>query len=176
VTLGLRYSHIDATFRSAFVAASPNNSSADASGAISVRPGDRIPGIPDDSLKLRADLDLGSRWALGASVVIVSSQYARGDENNRDASGRVPGYGVLDVDVRCDLMPGLQWVASASNLLDRRYQNFGQLGSNVFTGPDRSFGPAVGIDPVREQFRAIGAPRTIWIGLRYALDGRPAGG
>jgi outer membrane receptor protein involved in Fe transport len=175
LTVGLRYSHIDATFRSAFVAASPNNSSADASGAISVRPGDRIPGIPADSLKLRADLDLGSRWALGASVVVASSQYARGDENNRDANGRVPGYGVLDVDVRCDLTPGLQWVASVSNLLDRRYQNFGQLGSNVFTGPDRSFGPAAGIDPVREQFRAIGAPRTIWIGVRYALDGRSAG-
>src|SRR5436305_2467219 len=35
----------------------------------------------------------------------------------------------------------------------------------IFTGPNRSFGPAAGIDPVVEQFRAIGAPRGVWIGV-----------
>ncbi|MEP6996737.1 MAG: TonB-dependent receptor, partial [Betaproteobacteria bacterium] len=172
LSISLRYSHIDASFRSAFVAASPNNSSADATGAISVRPGDRIPGIPADSLKLRADLDFGAQWALGASAVFVSNQYARGDENNRDLAGRVPGYAVIDVDARCNVTPGLQILAGAGNLFDRRYQNFGQLGVNAFTGPDRSLGPALGINTVREQFRAVGAPRTLWIGLRYALDAR----
>ncbi|HEV2220205.1 MAG TPA: hypothetical protein VGV08_06580, partial [Casimicrobiaceae bacterium] len=53
------------------------------------------------------------------------------------------------------------------NLLGRRYYNFGLLGSNAFTGPGRSFGPASGIDAVPEQFRAIGAPRTVSVGLRY---------
>ncbi len=171
----MHYSHIDATFRSAFVAASPNNSSADAAGAIQVRPGDRLPGIPADSLKLRADLDLEAQWALGASVVLTSSQYARGDENNRDAAGRIPGYAVVGLDARWNLTPAVQWVAGADNLFDRRYQNFGQLGANAFTGPDRSFGPALGIDPVREQFRAVGAPRTLWIGVRYTLGAPRAG-
>src|SRR5262249_5224004 len=41
--LTLRYNHIDATFRSSYKAASPNNSTADADGAITVEPGDRIP-------------------------------------------------------------------------------------------------------------------------------------
>jgi iron complex outermembrane receptor protein len=174
LAISARYSHIDATFRSAFVAASPNNSSTDAAGAIQVRPGDRIPGIPADSLKLRADLDV-EPWAIGAGVVLVSSQYARGDENNRDAAGRVPGYALVDLDARWNLTPALQWIAGASNLFDRRYQNFGQLGANAFNGPDRSFGPALGIDPAREQFRAVGAPRTLWIGIRYALGARQAG-
>lgn len=172
LTIGVRYSHIDASFRSAFVAASPNNSSADATGAISIRPGDRLPGVPADSLKLRADFDVDPQWSFGASVVIVSSQYARGDENNRDAAGRVPGFAVFDLDARCRLSAALQLIAGASNLLARQYQNFGQLGTNVFTGPERSFGPALGIDAAREQFRAVGAPRTLWVGLRYALGER----
>jgi hypothetical protein len=43
----------------------------------------------------------------------------------------------------------------------------------VFTGPGRTFGPAAGIDGVPEQFRAVGAPRGIWVGLRYRFD-KPA--
>ena len=158
--LSLRYSHIDATFRSSFIAASPNNSSADENGAISVHPGDRIPGIPADSLKLRADLDVDARWAVGAGVVFASSQFAHGDENNRDAGGRIPGYTVADLDVRFQATSALQVFASAANLFDRRYQNFGLLGANAFTGPARTFGPALGLEPVSEQFRAVGAPRT----------------
>jgi iron complex outermembrane recepter protein len=172
--LSLRYSHIDATFRSSFIAASPNNSSADENGAISVQPGDRIPGIPADSLKLRADLDVDARWAVGAGVVFASSQFAHGDENNRDAGGRIPGYTVADLDVRFQATSALQVFASAANLFDRRYQNFGLLGANAFTGPARTFGPALGLEPVSEQFRAVGAPRTLWIGVRYAIGHQAA--
>jgi len=169
VTLNLRYSHIDATFRSRFVAASPNNSTADASGAIDVNPGDRIPGIPADSLKLRADLDLGAGWSIGASVVAASSQFAHGDENNRDRHGRVPGYTVCGLDARWQVARDWEIFASVANLFDRRYQNFAILGANVFTGPDRTFGPAAGIDPQAEQFRALGVPRGFWVGVRYAF-------
>ena len=167
--LSLRYSHIDATFRSPFVAASPNNSSADEAGAISVRPGNHIPGIPADSLKLRADFNLDAQWAMGGGVVFASSQFAHGDENNRDAGGRIPGYAVVDFDMRFQASAALQIFANAANLFDRRYQNFGLLGANAFTGPARTFGPALGFDPVPEQFRAVGAPRTLWIGMRYAI-------
>ena len=167
--LTARYSHIEATFRSTFAAASPNNSTADASGAITVRPGDRIPGIPADSFKLRADLDLPAGWSVGASLVVASGQYARGDENNSDRRGRVPGYAVIDIDARW--RPARDWelFATISNLLDRRYENFAVLGANVFNGPDRSFGPALGLAPTSEQFRALGTPRDAWIGVRYAF-------
>jgi outer membrane receptor protein involved in Fe transport len=167
--LNLRYSHIDATFRSPFVAASPNNSSADEAGAISVRRGDRIPGIPADSLKLRADFDIDGHWAIGTSVVLTSSQFAHGDENNLDAGGRVPGYAVVDFDIRFQLSAASQIFLSAANLFDRHYENVGLLGANAFTGPGRTFGPALGFDPAPEQFRGIGAPRSLWIGVRYAI-------
>ncbi len=169
LTLNLRYSHIEATFRSTFLAASPNNSSTDASGAIVVRPGDRVPGIPPDSFKLRADLDLPSGWSVGASLIVASSQYAHGDENNRDRNGRVPGYAVVDVDARWRIARDWEVFATIANLLDRRYENFAILGANVFNGPERTFGPALGLAPTPEQFRAVGAPRGAWVGVRYAF-------
>ena len=172
LTLILRYNHIDATFQSTFVAASPNNSTAGANGAITVSPGDRVPGIPVNSAKLRAEFNLSERWALGATVVYASSQYAHGDENNQDVHGQVPGYTAVNLDTQFQIAPDLQLFANVSNLFNRAYQNFGLLGANAFTGPDRTFGPALGIAAVSEQFRGIGAPRGFWIGLRYAL-GKP---
>jgi outer membrane receptor protein involved in Fe transport len=170
VEVTVRYNHIDATFRSTFVASSPSNSTAGENGAIVVRPGDRIPGIPTDSLKLRADVEIGA-WVLGASAVAASSQYAHGDENNADVHGRLPGYSVVHIDGQWNASSRLALFAQITNLFDRRYYNFGLLGQNVFTGPGGSFGPAAGVDPAAEQFRAIGAPRGVFVGIRYALDG-----
>ena len=175
LTLTLRYNHLDATFRSAFTAASPNNSSADANGAIAVSPGDRIPGIPADSAKLRIDWDPSERFALGATLVYASSQYAHGDENNQDRNGRVPGYAFANLDAQFTLTTDLLLFATVSNVTNRRYQNFGLLGANAFTGPDRSFGPAQGIAPEPEQFRGLGAPRGFWVGLRYSFGNTRAG-
>ena len=169
LTLTLRYNHIDATFQSNFVAASPNNSTADANGAITVSPGDRIPGIPANSAKLRAEFNVNERWAIGATVVYASSQYAHGDENNQDVHGQVPAYAVTNLDSQFQLAPNLQLFANITNLFNRQYQSLGLLGANAFTGPGRTFGPALGIAPVSEQFRGIGAPRGFWIGLRYTF-------
>jgi iron complex outermembrane receptor protein len=169
LTLTLRYNHIDATFQSNFVAASPNNSTADANGAITVSPGDRIPGIPANSAKLRPEFNVNERWAIGATVVYASSQYAHGDENNQDVHGQVPAYAVTNLDSQFQLAPNLQLFANITNLFNRQYQSLGLLGANAFTGPGRTFGPALGIAPVSEQFRGIGAPRGFWIGLRYTF-------
>ena len=169
LSLDLRYSRTNATFRSTFLAASPNNSTADASGAIVVHPGDRVPGIPADSFKLRADLDLAHGWSVDASLVVASSQYAHGDENNQDRNGRVAGYAVIDVDTRWRFARNWELFAAVSNVFDRRYQNFAILGANAFNGPERTFGPAMGLAPTPEQFRAVGTPRGVWIGVRYAF-------
>ena len=172
-TFDVRYNHIDATYRSAFVASSPNNSSADAAGAIGVRPGNRIPAVPRDSMKLRAEYAAGEQFAVGINVVYASAQYALGDENNQDVHGRLPSYAVVHLDARHQASADLQFFMQIANLFDRRYQSIALLGANVFTGPGGSFGPAHGVDPVAEQFRAPGAPRGIWVGLRYSF-GTPA--
>jgi len=172
-TLVARYSYLDATFRSSFAAASPNNSSADASGAIVVQPGDRIPAVPRNSLKLRAEYTPVARFTLGVDGVYASSQYALGDENNEDRNGRLPSYVVFNLDARYDLAPAWQVFANVSNLFDRRYQTVALLGANAFTGPGNTFGPSQGIAPAAEQFRASAAPRGAWIGVRYAFDVAP---
>ena len=166
VTLALRYNVIDARFRSTFEAESAANSEADPRGAIVVHPGDRIPGIPMHAAKLRVDWDATPRLTLGASIAAASGQYARGDENNRDRSGRVPGYAVTHVEAEYRLSPRVALFAQVDNLLDRHYANFGLLGSNAFTGPDRTFGPAAGVAAAPEQFRALGAPRGVFAGVR----------
>ncbi len=60
LALTLHYSFIDATFRDGFVESSPSNSTASPSGAITVRPGNRMPSIPRQALKLRAELNPGT--------------------------------------------------------------------------------------------------------------------
>lgn len=164
LSASVRYGFIDATYQAAFAENSPVNTSADSTGAIQVRSGDRIPGIPRHSLKLRLGYDVTAQWNVGANVLYASSIYARGDENNRDARGRVPGYGVVNLDTRYTLRKGWDLFARVNNLFNREYANLGVLGLNAFTGPGNSFD---GANPVGEQFRGYGTPRGIWIGTRY---------
>ncbi len=165
LSVSARYSYVDATYQSSFSTTSPINSSADDNGSILVKPGNRIPGIPRHSLKLRLDYDASERWSIGGNLVYASDIYARGDENNFDVRGKVPGYAVVNLDTRFKLEKGWELFARVDNLLNREYANFGILGRNVFTGPGRSFD---GENALGEQFRGYGAPRGIWLGLRYS--------
>ena len=167
LSVAARYSYIDATFQSPFAEQSPANSSAGADGRIQVVAGDRIPGIPRHAAKLRLDYDFTEQWSAGVNLLATSAVYARGDENNHDANGKIPGYGVVNFDTQYRVGNGLHVFARVNNLFDRRYANFGVVGENFFTGPNRTFGPAAGVDPRAEQFRAPGAPRGIWVGVRY---------
>ena len=161
----VRYSYVNATFKSPFELNSPSNSTADATtGAIQVQPGNRIPGIPQHSLKLRLQYDFGEQATLGTNVIYSSSVFARGDENNQDLNGRIPGYTVVNLDGRYTVAKGLDLFARVVNLFDKRYANFGLIGENLFTGPGRTFDGANGIN---EQFRGPGVPRGAWVGLRY---------
>ena len=81
----------------------------------------------------------------------------------------------MNLDTRYRVNSDLEIFARVNNVFDRRYANFGVVGENFFTGPGRTFGPAAGVDPQPEQFRAPGAPRGIWVGLRYAFGGATPG-
>ena len=83
----------------------------------------------------------------------------------------MPGYVVASLDTQVQLTPAWQLFASIGNLFNRAYQNFGLLGANAFTGPGRSFGPALGSDAVADQFRGLGSPRGFWIGVHYGFGG-----
>ena len=167
VILVARYSYIAATYGSAFTEHSPNNSSADASGDIVVPVGARIPGIPRQTLRLRVDANITDMWRLGANLVISGSSRARGDENNLDENGKVPGYAVVNFDTEYELGKGFKAFARLNNVLNRDYANFAILGRNAFANPTRTFDPG---NSASEPFLGLGAPRGLWVGLRYEWE------
>jgi iron complex outermembrane receptor protein len=164
-TLAAAYGLVDATYRSGFAVNSPVNSTADALGAIAVLPGARMPAIARQTLKLTLRYVPRSRFELGANFDVASGTFARGDENNADVRGKLPGYGVINLDSRYLAADGLEFFARVDNLFDRRYATLGMLGLNAFAGPSRQFDPA---HAVGEQFRGYAAPRTIVAGVKYA--------
>ncbi len=167
----LHYSYVRASFESSAIFSSPNNSSAAPISCptctdIQIVPGDRIPGIPANNARLRSEYALGGHVAVALDVLAQSYVYARGDENNRDVNGPVPGFVVLNADAHVDLSPTWRIFVKASNLLNRSYSTFGALGQNDFTGPNRSF-DLTGTTWRNEQFRSVGPPFGLWVGIQY---------
>ena len=170
LNLAVNYGYVNAEFVSALTLNSPSNSSADINGDIQVSPGDKIPGIPAHSVKVRADYDLSDTVSLGSNVMVFSSQYARGDENNQDANGKVPGYFLVNLDARYQYTKQLSFFGRIDNLFDKEYETLGVLGQNFFNGPGRTFDASNVTD---EQFRSAGAPRAVWVGVKYTMGQKP---
>jgi iron complex outermembrane receptor protein len=167
VNIVARYAFIDATYVDGFVENSPNNSSADDEGNITVTAGSRIPAIPRNSLHLRLDAEILPGWQLGGNLVLNGASHARGDENNQDANGQVPGYAVVNLDTHWRVSKRLSFFARINNLFDRRYASFGILGENVFANATRTFDPE---NARSEPFLGQGAPFGAWAGVRLDWD------
>ena len=160
LTFAANYGLVDATFQSSFNVNAPANSSADSNGMITVRKGNTIPGIARQTLKFRLAYDLTPDWYVGSNLIFVSGQYAHGDQNNQDSNGRVPGYAVVNLDSAYRISQAWSLSLKVSNLFDRRYATYGQLGENIYT------------NNTPEQFRTPAAPRAAWVNMTYAF-GRP---
>ncbi|MGN6087317.1 TonB-dependent receptor [Trinickia sp.] len=165
--IAANYSYIDATYRSSWTESSRGNSSADIDGNVQVKPGNRLPGIPAHTFKLRLDYAATPKWSVGANATYRSGIYAQGDENNRDANGKIAGYFLVDFDTAYQATKRLRVFATIANVFNRRYASFGALGRNFFNGPGHTFDGAA---PVSEPFVGPGAPRGAWAGIRYAWD------
>lgn len=161
----MSYSYIDVTYRTAFVEHSANNSSANANGDVTVRPGDKMPGVPQNTFKLRLNYATTPKWDIGSNLIYRSSIFARGDENNQDRNGKIAGYTVVNLDTTYSFTKHLQMFARVDNVFNKQYANFGVLGQNFFNGPGHTFD---GSNISNEQFVGSGAPRGAWIGLRYS--------
>jgi iron complex outermembrane recepter protein len=155
LSLSANYGFVDATYQSDFTASSISNSSADVAGIIQVKSGNRIPGIARHTLKIRAAYDLTPAWNIGSNVVLAASQYARGDENNLDVNGRVPGYAVVNLDTHFQINQNWKLFGKVNNVFDNEYATFGVLGDNIFNANQA------------EQFRSPSAPRAAWVGVSY---------
>lgn len=192
LNVGFNYTYLDATFRSTEAVngtANSSNNQATAGfpgveGAITIQPGNRIPLIPRQILKLFADYQVSPAWSIGADVMAVGSSFARGNENNQHqpdgtyylGSGRSAGYAVLSLSA--DYRPAPKWTffAQLNNVFDRKYSSAAQLGATAFDA-DGNFlarpfpADANGDRPLQHStFYSPGAPRSIWVGMRYTMN------
>jgi outer membrane receptor protein involved in Fe transport len=160
--VGATYAFSDATNRSLVRIASPGNPEAEADGAITVRPGDRVPGVPRHSANLNLDYagKAGSwrRFSLGGTLSARSGQVLLGDEANR--APLVPGYVLVDVRAGIELVREIVLFAEVRNLFDRAHATFGTFGE-IGSVP---LGEALGASSPR--FLGPGAPRRWTIGIR----------
>jgi outer membrane receptor protein involved in Fe transport len=159
------YSHVAATYDAAFEELAEDNSSADDEGAIQVRKGDRMPGVPRNVFTFASGYHLTDAWSLGGNVRAYSNQYAIGDENNQDRHGAVPGYVIIDLDLHYRPTRALSFFAEIHNVFDHRYFVSGALSNNVFNTPNRLIN--ISSRGASTLFVAPGAPRGYFVGLRY---------
>jgi len=144
---------LDATFRTPFDEISAHHPFADpASGRIAVARGDRLPGVPRDTLKIAADWHLTPAFSAGGDLVYNSARFLRGDEANRLAP--LGGYATLNLHARWRVLEHAALFARVQNLFDRDDANFGVLGDATTLYPDTT-------DP---RFVSPGAPRAGWVG------------
>jgi outer membrane receptor protein involved in Fe transport len=159
----LAYSWIDATFQDDLEVLSPNHEFADEDeGTIEVSSGDRLPGVPEHTLKLGGDWHFTDRISAGFDVVYNSDQVMRGDESNQ--LDTVDGYALVNLRGEWRVTDHILLFARISNLFDADYETFGLLGEDPsevevplfedFSDP-RFFGP--------------GAPRAGFVGLKVNL-------
>jgi len=184
------YSYLHATFQSEACLLAENNSSRGTAAActangqddeILVKKGNRLPGLPEHSLKLGLSWRATDWLRLGGDVQAFSGQYARGNENNRhqsgeatdafgntrsfEGAGKTAGYAILNLNAEASLGAGWQAFLRVNNVFDKRYATAAALAENPFDGSGH-FQPDSG-DWRRETFVAPGAPRAAWVGVRY---------
>ena len=164
----VNYSFVQATFESTFFVPSPSNPFRNASGDILVKPGDVLPGIPQNRVKLGFNYDVVSTWSVGTIVNVVSSFYYGGDQANLLAP--IPGYTVVDLYSTYRPQRHLELFVSITNLFDRQYATYGLLSNPTGVGAPGIPVNAVTNGPgVNNRFLSPAAPLEIFGGARLML-------
>ena len=163
----IAYTYLEATFEDEFDAVSSSNHSFSAvneSGdrVIKVSPGDRIPGLPEHSLKMGADYLLFERLDVGFDVLYNSNQVLRGDESNQ--LDPVDGYAVVNLRANYKFNENIALFARVTNLFDADYESFGLLGEEPNEVPVAAFE-----DFESPRFLGPGAPRAGFIGVKLSI-------
>jgi iron complex outermembrane recepter protein len=144
----LSYAFIDATYQTNVTLASVTSAN-----GVQVKPGDSIPGIPQQNLKFGTELVVLDNLWIGADVISVSGTYLRGDDANQQP--KVPGYTLLNLHVRYVPIKHLEIWGRVDNATNAHYATAGALNWNAFASP-------IGV----QRFVAPGAPIGGWGGVK----------
>jgi iron complex outermembrane receptor protein len=133
------YAFIDATYRFSGSLASPNNPFADEDGNVFVTPGDHIPGIPRQMVKIGADYLFTPKFKVGGDVRIVGAQYFIGDNSNLNP--KLPAYWVASLHSSYQINENIQVFGLINNLFNTRSASYGTF-FETDTGAQRAVATA----------------------------------
>ena len=126
-------------------------------GFLAVKPGDRMPGIPQHSVKAGILQGLTQKWDLAAETILGSSRFFLGDEGNDQPP--LDGYGIVNARTTYRISDAIEFFARVDNVFDLGYETFGVLAELEV--------------PIREvpnasipRFVGPGAPRSAFTGIR----------
>jgi iron complex outermembrane recepter protein len=163
-----QYSYIDATFRSPLLLNSPSNPFQDDDGNIQVLPGDHLPLIPKNRIKLGGDYRMMPNWSVGASFTFVSNSFYKGDESNQNP--QLPGYHVFSLRTSYKIAKQIELFANVQNLFDERYSTFGLFGDPTgVNAPGVPAGAGSNGPGVDNRFQSPGMPRAYFGGVRFSF-------
>ena len=193
VSLNASYGLTLATYQSSFETGNGANSSNVGRGAaarFTVNPGDRMPSVPLNTLKLNLDWAMTPDFSLGANVLAQSFVYLRGNENNAHQvlygsnpnttyvdPGIASGFAILNMNARWNMDRHWSVALKINNVFDRRYYTAGELRSDPFSPSVSGFVGANGFNYNSNDWRNVanlapGAPRAAWLTISYDFDGR----
>ncbi len=159
----VNYGFVRASFEDPFIESSPNHPNASPDGTIQVSKGNRIPGIPEHSLKAGVSVAITPSLNVGADLVFNSDQFLRGDEAN--LLPPIAGYTVVNLTGRYTITKHLTLLARIQNLFDTQYETFGLLGD-----PSEVFNEENGLPNFTDpRFLSPGAPLGGWVGIKLEL-------
>jgi iron complex outermembrane receptor protein len=124
--LSVGYAFTDATFQSPLLLGSDSNPGSDANGNEQVRPGDRIPGIPQHRGTAVVAFNLTDRWIIGGNAILQSAQYRFGDEAN--LTKPVGGYVLVNFNTSYKVTDAITVFGIVNNVTARRYDTYGTFG------------------------------------------------
>ena len=145
----MSYGFIDATYQT-------NAILTNSIGSETVKPGDRIPSIPQQTFKVGAEYELVHNWFVGSDLQSIAGQYARGDDLN--ITPQLPGYTLVNINTRYVLTKNIELFAMGRNIFDERYGTFAQLGQNALLYNQQT------------QFYGPGAPASVYAGIRIKWE------
>ncbi|MFO1072285.1 MAG: TonB-dependent receptor [Geminicoccaceae bacterium] len=123
-----------------------------------VKSGDRLPNIPDQTLKAGIGYSIADAWSVSADLAFVAGAPYQGDRSNQ-----VPRRRAIPVQ-RPDRLPHQAPIFSAQlrivNLFDKEYYTYGTLG-------DPEGGGDVFPDFTNTQFLTPGQPRTYEVAVSW---------
>ena len=148
------YTYLNARFQDSFAVQNPLNNAR----LINVRPGSRIPGLPEHIFKAAISVDLWQRFSIGVNGLYSGDQFFRGDEANRNP--HLAGYWLFNATAEFKVTKNFTVFGKVDNLFDNRYNSFGVYGNaSEILGAGFNDG----------RFVSPGAPQAGWIGVRLSL-------